>query len=404
MKTDYLAGIKVVDFTTFAAAPGAGRLMGDWGADVIKVESLGGDPMRWFGKNMGLPTTDEENPIWEFENGNKKSVTINLKDPDGMAIMMKLLEDADIFITNVRLGSLKKMGLDYESLAPKFPKLVVGHISGYGIYGEEAPRPGYDVVSFWARGGSYVDFSPIGQPPMTSPYGIGDHTTSLVLLGGVLAALNRAQKTGKGEKVEVSLMSAAIWVNSLMIMSTQYGDQWPKDRYVPSSALTSAYCTKDGVWVVLTITEYERYWAKLCRAIEIPEEVMNDPRFANVTMSKIPENSRVLVKLLEDAFAKKDFAYWAPRLAAEDIAYEKGGHYADIATDKQAIENHYVEKFTSRNGNSFMLPMSPVQFKENAAPDNRPAPMLGEHNEEVLKALGYTEAQIAELRAKKAIG
>ena len=172
MKPDLLKGIRIVDFTTYVAAPGAGRIMADWGADVIKVEGLTGDPMRSFGLQMGIPANDDVNPIWELENGNKRGITLDLKNPKGMEVMMKLLESADGMTTNVRLGSLKKMGLDYETLAKKFPKLVWGHVSGYGIYGEEAPRPGYDVVSFWARGGFLADTPTIGHPPMTTPFGV----------------------------------------------------------------------------------------------------------------------------------------------------------------------------------------------------------------------------------------
>lgn len=404
MKTDLLKGVRVVDLTTYAAAPGAGRMMADWGADVIKVETFGGDPMRVFGKQMGVPCVDEENPIWEVENGNKRGISIDLKNPKGKEVMLKLLSTADIFISNVRLGSLIKMGLDYETLAPMFPKLICGHLSGYGIYGAEAPRPGYDVVSFWARGGTLIDTAPIGHPPMTPPYGVGDHTASLVLLSGVLAALNRAKATGKGEKVVVSLFGTAVWVNSLMVISGQYGDQWPKDRYQPSSPLSTSYQCADGEWITLTVLDFNRYWRPFCEAMEIPEEVIANERFSTIVAAKVPENSIELCHILEEAFAKKDRAYWAERLVAADVAFEQSRHYEEIAKDEQAIANHYVEPFTSKNGNSFMLPMSPVQFGVNEAIDSAPAPTLGEHNEAVLSELGYSKEEIAALRADKAVG
>ncbi|MGN0203544.1 MAG: CaiB/BaiF CoA transferase family protein [Coprococcus sp.] len=402
MKNNYLEGIRVVDLTTYAAAPGAGRIMADWGAEVIKVEDFRGDPMRKFGDQMGVPVTDDENPIWELENGNKKGVTIDIKNPKGKEVMLKLLSTADVFITNVRMASLKKMGLDYDTLAPMFPKLVWGHVSGYGAYGDEAARPGYDVVSYWARGGSLVDTPPIGHPPITAPYGVGDHTASLVLLGGVLGALMRSQRTGEGEKVEVSLYGTAIWVNSLMVISTQYGDQWPKDRYLPSSPFSNSYQCKDGEWITLTIIAYERYWKAFCEALEITE-IIDDKRYNTLLAAKKPENCRALCHIIEDAFIKKDSKVWIERLNAADIAFERSSHYSEVAKDPQAVANHYVEPFTTGNGNQFMLPMGPVQFKVNEAPDSAPAPKLGEHNVPVLKSLGYSDEEIEALKEAGAI-
>lgn len=402
MKYNYLEGIRVVDLTTYAAAPGAGRMMADWGSDVIKVEDFRGDPMRVFGDQMGVPVSDEENPIWELENGNKRGVTVDLKSGDGKQIMRKLLASADIFITNVRMSSLKKLGLDYETLAAEFPKLVWGHISGYGVYGAEAYRPGFDVVSYWARGGSLADTPPIGHPPMVPPYGVGDHTASLVLLGGVLGALTRAQRTGEGERVEVSLYGTAIWVNSLMVISSQYGDQWPKDRYLPSSPFSNSYQCKDGEWITLTILAYERYWNAFCEALEIAE-IKDDVRFNTLLEAKKPDHCRELCKIIEDAFIKQDSTVWIERLNAADIAFERASHYSEISKDEQAIANHYVEAFTTGNGKQFMLPMAPVQFSVNEAPYSAPAPKLGEHNAEVLQSLGYTEEEIAAFRNKKAI-
>ena len=138
MQADLLKGIKIVDFTTYAAAPCSVRMLADWGADVIKVEGFSGDPMRKFGVNLGdTPYTDDENPVWEYENGNKRDISIDLKTEKGMEIMHKLLSEADAFVSNVRAGSLKKLGLDYETLHEKYPKLVVGVISGYGLYGKD---------------------------------------------------------------------------------------------------------------------------------------------------------------------------------------------------------------------------------------------------------------------------
>ena len=174
MQADLLKGIKIVDFTTYAAAPCSVRMLADWGADVIKVEGFSGDPMRAFGANLGdTPYTEEENPVWEYENGNKRGISVDLKTEKGMELMRKLLSEADAFVSNVRAASLDKLGLSYEKLHEKYPKLVVGVISGYGLYGKDAPRPGYDVVAFWAKGGALIDMSPDGKAPVTAPYACG---------------------------------------------------------------------------------------------------------------------------------------------------------------------------------------------------------------------------------------
>lgn len=396
MKPDLLKGVRVVDLTTYAAAPGAGRMMADWGAEVIKVEGMTGDPMRVFGSSMGVPCTDQENPIWELENGNKKGVAINLKDSKGLEFMLKLLGTADIFISNVRLGSLEKMGLDYDSLHARFPKLVWGHVSGYGVYGEEAPRPGFDVVSYWSRGGQMIDLSPIGHPPITAPYGVGDHTTSLVLLCGVLAALNKAKETGTGSRINSSLMNTAMWVSSLMLISTQYGDTWPKDRYMPSTPLSATYQCSDGEWITLTVLDFNRYWQAFVEAMEMDSSYAEDPRFNTVVEAKKPENEPEMVRAIEAAFAKNTSKYWYSRLNAADIAFEIARHFKDLPHDKQAIANHYVEEFTMRNGKTFLLPMTPIQIDVNEALDSAYAPAIGEHTAEFMRSVGYTDTEIKE--------
>lgn len=402
MKPTLLKGVRIVDFTTYAAAPAAGRILADWGADVIKVESLDGDPTRVFGLNMGLPIEEDENPIWELENGNKRGIALDLKNPEGMKVMHRLLESADAMITNVRLGSLKKLGLDYETLAAKYPKLVWGHISGYGIYGEEAPRPGFDVVAFWARGGSLIDMPPTGSPPINAPFALGDHTTSLALVSGVLGGVIKAKTTGEGEKIVVSLYNTAIWISSFVAVSAQYGDPFPKSRYAPSSPLSQTYQCKDGEWLTLTVLQYEKQWPILCEIFGM-QELTDNPEYNNVVSVRKPENNEYIVRRLEEAFLEKERDEWSKMLTGADIPHEKARHYKDLATDQQALDNNYFSPFTCENGNTFMMPTTPVQFRHNEPLDCDPAPKLGQHNEEVLKEIGYSEEEIRSLRESNAI-
>lgn len=398
MQADLLKGIKIVDFTTYAAAPCSVRMLDDWGADVIKVEGFSGDPMRAFGANLGdTPYTEEENPVWEYENGNKRGISVDLKTEKGMEIMNKLLSEADAFVSNVRAASLDKLGLSYEKLHEKYPKLVVGVISGYGLYGKDAPRPGYDVVAFWAKGGALIDMSPDGKAPVTAPYATGDHTCGLALASGILGGILKAKNTGIGEKIVVSLYGTSIWANSLMIIGTQYGVQYPQSRYNPGNPLINSYKCKDGKWITLTILAYERYWDTFCDIFGL-DDIKNEPAYRKLqTVVADKEILEHCVRRIEEQFILQDREYWAEKLVEADIPFERTLQWKDIPTDQQAIDNNYVKEFKMKSGNTFMLPMTPVQFEGNEGLDSKPAPLLGEHTEEVISELGYSKAEIEQM-------
>ena len=398
MQADLLKGIKIVDFTTYAAAPCSVRMLADWGADVIKVEGFSGDPMRAFGANLGdTPYTEEENPVWEYENGNKRGISVDLKTEKGMEIMHKLLSEADAFVSNVRAASLDKLGLSYEKLHEKYPKLVVGVISGYGLYGKDAPRPGYDVVAFWAKGGALIDMSPDGKAPVTAPYATGDHTCGLALASGILGGILKVKNTGIGEKIVVSLYGTSIWANSLMIIGTQYGVQYPQSRYNPGNPLINSYKCKDGKWITLTILAYERYWDTFCDIFGL-DDIKNEPAYRKLqTVVADKEILEHCVRRIEEQFILQDREYWAEKLVEADIPFERTLQWKDIPTDQQAIDNNYVKEFKMKSGNTFMLPMTPVQFEGNEGLDSKPAPLLGEHTEEVISELGYSKAEIEQM-------
>lgn len=398
MQPDLLKGIKVVDFTTYAAAPCSMRLLADWGADVIKVESFSGDPMRGFGVNLAqTPYTEEENPVWEYENGNKRGIAVDLKTEKGMELMHRLLSEADVFVSNVRAAALEKLGLTYEQLHEKYPKLVVGVISGYGLYGKDAPRPGYDVVAFWAKGGSLVDMSPDGTAPVTAPYATGDHTVGLALASGILGGIIKAKNTGIGEKIVVSLYGTSIWANSMMIIGTQFGVEYPQSRYNPGNPLINSYKCKDGKWITLCVLAYERYWDSFCEIFGL-SDIQNDHDYRS--LKKVVADKEKLKHCcmrIEEQFILNDREYWAEKLTAADIPFERTLQWKDISTDQQAIDNNYVTEFKMKSGNSFMLPMTPVQFGGQEAIDSAPAPLLGQHTLEVAKELGYSDEEMAQM-------
>ncbi|MEM8636726.1 MAG: CoA transferase, partial [Pseudomonadota bacterium] len=198
-----LEGIRVIEYATYMAAPGAAGILCDWGADVIKVEPPGGDPIRGFFKTIG--TDIEDNPVFDFDNRGKKSIILDTSTDEGRAVLKELASDADVFLTNVRPGGLERSGLDYESLASANPKLVYCSLTGYGLTGDDADKPGFDIASFWSRAGVAALTIPKGQEPFALRTAFGDHTTSMAAAAGICAALVEAGRTGKGRLVEASL-------------------------------------------------------------------------------------------------------------------------------------------------------------------------------------------------------
>jgi crotonobetainyl-CoA:carnitine CoA-transferase CaiB-like acyl-CoA transferase len=402
MNQNLLKNIRVIDLTTHIAAPACTRIMADWGADVIKVEGPEGDAWRTFGATVGVPVNENENPLWQMENANKKAIALNLKKPEGLEIMLKLIASADVFVSNVRLASLKKLGLDYETLSARFPKLVWSHVSGYGLYGDESTRPGYDIVAFWARGGMMGDIPPEGNPPITVPTGVGDHITSLALLSGICGALLKAKETGKGEKICTSLYNTAIYVNNTMITSTQYDDVYPKSRYAPSTPLMNSYKTKDGEWLTLALLAYNSTVNRLFKILEL-EHLIGDDRYNSLDGVKKNGNTEVLCRILEDAFVKFNCAYLVEQMTANDLTFERCRHFKEISKDPQAHANNYFNHFKFPSGNTAQLAASPVQFSTNEPLPCGLAPALGQHNHEILISLGFSDEQIKAMQTTGAV-
>lgn len=296
-----LEHVKVVDLSTFAAVSSTGRLLADWGADVIKVESLRGDAWRQYGCVGNVPAIEDENPCWDINNSNKRDIALNLRNPLGMEVLHSLLKEADVFITNYRMNALKEMKLTYEDLAPQYPHLVWGHLSGYGDDGPDAKRPGFDVATYWARSGLMMDIGEPSASPLSQIYAFDDMSTGAVLAGGICAALCKQVRTGQGDKVEISLMGNAIWAAGLLILAAQeaYQDRWPKSRMTPPSPLTSSYQCKDGEWLLLCILEYDRYYPDLCKVLG-REDLIADERYNS--LKNVKAHNTEFVQLLDSIF------------------------------------------------------------------------------------------------------
>ena len=399
-----LDGVKVIDLTYFVAA----RILADWGADVIKVEPSFGDPGRGTGATMSCPTVKDCNPFYTAYNANKRGLSLNLKSDEGKAVLYKLLESADVFVSSYRTGALKRLGLDYDSLSKKFPHLIWAQINGFGDFGPAKDNAGFDTVAFWARSGAMIDITEKDTSPVNPLIGFGDATTSCSLSGGICAALYQKAKTGKGCKVMVSLFAQAIWSESAGMVSTQYGDEYPKTRLNPGSPVMDTFKSADDKWFYMSILEPDRYNDALMKELG-RNDLVGDPRYCTAVAAKA--HSSELVEILSAEFAKHTMDEIAAMFARADIAYDRVQHIKEVLDDPQALENMYIIPVENRDGTVTKQPMTPIRFAttepariEDIAPTmERQAPLVGEHSAEILKEHGYTDEDIQKLVDSKVV-
>ena len=400
-----LAGIKVVELATYVAAPCAGKFLADQGAEVIKIETLGGDNTRWVAENEGRPTFEDDplhNLTFKLENDNKKSISMDLKDPDCYEALIKLIGQADVFITNWRTQALERKGLDYETLKKKFPKLVYASVTGYGEKGADADLPGFDFTAFWARSGmmgSLMDTS--GEPCNLIP-GIGDRAVGMSLAAGVLAALFRAQRTGKGDKVSCSIYGTAIFLQGTMVQTAQYGlVNYPITKRQSSNPFMNSFVTKDGRWVQIIQTSYDQGIRNMAAAFERPDW-MEDPNFCSYRALTETGSYGAMYDQVNAEFAARDYEDIDARLKKQGIPFALCKNWKEVLKDQQAWDNGYLYEAEYKAGKVACV-ANPVQFEELGAPELKRFPLIGEQSDEILRRLGYSDEKIAELISKKAV-
>ena len=388
-----LEGIKVVDLTTYMATPATGRVLGEWGADVIKVEASKGDPCRVTQAAVfNMPMSDEENLAFDMVNLNKRFIALNLKSETGKEVMYKLLEQADIFITNTRNKSLQKLGLDWETLHEKFPRLIMGHGLGYGKYGAEKDDPGFDVTCYMARGGVFGTTVNRGDSPMIPTNGYGDMQASMFLAAGLCAAVIGREKTGVGEYVTCALQHAAVYTLIVGMISAQYGNPYPKSRLEVICPFNNVYMTGDGKYIAMCDPEYDRDYNKIMGLIG-RDDLIDDPKYVNcVKMNEANLNAEV-VGIMDGALAKMTSEEALKLFKDAGIPIEPCQTPLDVYEDQNVWDNDYLVKIkypeAERN-----IPTAPIQFDSVPAPEFIPTGKLGSSTVEVMRELGYSDDQI----------
>jgi crotonobetainyl-CoA:carnitine CoA-transferase CaiB-like acyl-CoA transferase len=396
-----LSGVRVVELGVWVAGPSAGAVLADWGAEVVKIEPPTGDPFRGLyvvASGVELPA----NPPFELDNRGKRSVVLDLTKPEAGAVVEKLLARADALVTNVRPAGLRRLGLDYDQLAPRFPRLVYGRVTGYGERGPDADRPAYDVGAFWARAGIAAALTTPGADPPMQRGAMGDHTAGMTLAGGISAALLARERTGAGQLVTTSLLRVGAYVLGWDVNATlRMGiHATPFTRSTMPNPVISPYRAGDGRWFWLLGLQGQRHWPDLVRAVERPEW-LTDPRFATMTGRR--DNCAALVEQLDAIFAAHSLAEWGERFDRAGMWWAPVQTTDDLVTDPQARAAGVFIEVPQADGETAPAVASPVDFSATPWSVTGPTPECGQHTEEVLLELGYDWEAIGALKEKGAI-
>lgn len=401
-----LEGLKVVAMEHMEAVPVATLWMADWGADVLKIEPLTGDMFRGLWAAHGTSTDIKREGFdvrWTFQliNRNKKSMALNLKSEQGREILYKLVEKADVFMSNFTPDALKNLKADYASLSKVNPSIVYAIITGYGSIGPDKDLRGFDHAAGWARTGmQWMVSEPGGTPPRLPGGTIDRGVAAPHALAGVLAALLHKEKTGEGQELEVSLFQSGVWSIALPVQSALVGNPMPQDdRMQAQNPIFSVYRTKDDRWFQFSMVQPDPYWPSFCKALDI-QELENDPRF-NSSESRA-DNREALIKIIDDIIATKTMAEWDPILRENDLIYSRVQSTTEVINDPQALANDFYVDLPFEEG-SFKVVATPVKFHQNPAEVKAPAPELGQHTEFTLLDLGYSWEDIAALKEQGVI-
>jgi crotonobetainyl-CoA:carnitine CoA-transferase CaiB-like acyl-CoA transferase len=400
-----LDGIRVLDWTIWQQGPVCSAMLGDLGAEVIKIESRdGGDPGRGLLKMSGLDLGKRPNFYFEANNRNKKSIALDLKKPEAREVVYRLAAVSDVFVQNFRQGVAARLGLDAAALRRRNPRLVYASATGYGPLGPDAGEPSFDHLGL-ARSGIMLAAGEPDMPPLAIAGGVADQMGAIMLAYGVLAALLARERLGVGQDVDASHLGSMLMLQGLSVSSKlMMGFAIPRlARSRAGNPLWNHYRCRDDKWLALAMLQPDRYWAQFARAIGRPE-LASDGRFADLRARG--QNAAACVAILDEVFASRTRAEWIGVLhdSPGDFIFTVVNSVDDLPDDPQVRANDYVVDFDHPSfGKTAMIGM-PVRLSATPGGIRCAAPEYGQHTEEVLtELLGYGWDEVAALRAAEVI-
>jgi crotonobetainyl-CoA:carnitine CoA-transferase CaiB-like acyl-CoA transferase len=399
-----LDGIKVIEMTSWMAAPSAGAILADMGADVIKVEPPRGDPLRGLSRQPkvaeGEPTIDAS---FNVDNRGKRSVTVAVDQPDGSELVKQMIAGADVLLTNLLAHRQDRYGLDPETLREVNPRLVHATLTGYGRNGPEATRPGYDVTAFFGRGGVSHSITEPGLAPPRAPTAQGDHTTGLAMVSSILAALRLVERTGEMQVVDVSLLATALWSMASEVAPALIDRRQPRgrDRHNQVNALTNRYPCSDGHWILINMPE-GHWWPRFCETVG-ETAWGTDPEFdtPKKRFDRMPE----IVERIDAIISTKTAKEWGQIFDDAGLIWGPIQTLPEIVDDPQArAMGMFVEQEYPDGRGTFDTLAIPIRIEGADIAPRGTAPDLGADTDAVLAELGVSADRIAELRSAGAIG
>ncbi|SIN64641.1 Crotonobetainyl-CoA:carnitine CoA-transferase CaiB [Parasphingorhabdus marina DSM 22363] len=383
-----LDGIRVVELGVWVAGPAAGAMLADWGADVIKVEPPAGDPQRGVFRALGLK--DGRVPPFEQDNRGKRSLVLDLRSEAELETFHKLLETADIFISNMRPTALEKYGLDGASVRSRHPHLIFGRITGYGSEGPDVNRAGYDVGGFWSRAGVPTRIVTPDTPPPNIPPGFGDHMTAVSLVSGLMAALFRRERSGEGAVVDTSLLRTGIYgLSADFSMQMFFGKLMPRTtREEAEAPLVNCYKTRDGKWIWMLAVESTRHWPNLLKALD-REDWGKSAEFSSA--KERYRNKIALVAAIDAETVKYDREELGRRFDAHDVWWAPVQTVDEVVADPQAVAaGAFIDIPGGHGEDNIRGVANPVSFNDNPVQARGSAPGIGEHSDALRNELDQT--------------